>query len=458
MITISDKLVTYVLEASFEKLPAHVIEVQKQSVLDLFSVMMAATSQGKEAEAFIRYVEENPGEPTATLFGSEHKVSPVKAALANGALAHVLDYEDSHEIAMVHPNSASTVACMALAEKTGGISGKDFLLALVLASDICCRLDLGSNEDLLKYGWNMPPVHGSMGAVFGVGKMLGLDYGQFMDAIALNMSFTSSGQAAHSKESSMRTIREGFAAQSALQSVLLAQKGVHARFDEPLEGKLGYYHMYARDNVTLEKVTDRLGEVYQSEFISFKPWPCCRATHTSVEGVMKLIKEHEIQEHEIEEIHIAMHEVGRMVMEPAEVKYRPKAPGIAKFSMPFILGTMVHDGELTLASFQSECLERPEVLDIADKVTCEILPHLTKEQNKYTDITIRTSRGTYMTHMDFPLGCMENPMSEEQRKEKFYQCAAMSVKRYSRERLDRIYEAVMHLEELKDVRELIALI
>ncbi len=458
MIPVSHKLVTYVLEASFEKLPVHVIDVQKQSVLDLFSVMMAATSQGKEAEAFTRYAEENPGEPTATLFGSGQKVSPAMAALANGALAHVLDYEDSHEKAMVHPNSASTVACMALAEKVGGISGKEFLLALVLASDICCRLDLGGNEDLLKYGWNMPPVHGSMGAVFGAGKMLGLDYGQMMDAIALNMCFTSSGQAAHSRESSMRTVREGFAAQSAVQSLLLAKQGVHARFDEPLEGKLGYYHMYARDNVTLEKVVDGLGEIYQSEYISFKPWPCCRATHTSVEGVMKLMKEHGIEAHEIEEIHIAMHEVGRMVMEPGEVKRRPKAPGIAKFSMPFILGTVVCDGQVTLESFEPEKLERSEVLAIADKVTHEILPHLTKEQNKYTDITIGTVRGIFTTHMDFPLGCMENPMSEEQRKEKFCHCAELSVKGYSRERLEQIYESVMRLEELEDVRELIKLI
>ena len=88
----------------------------------------------------------------------------------------------------------------------------------------------------------------------------------------------------------------------------------------------------------------------------------------------------------------------------------------------------------------------------------EILPELKKEQNKYTDITMTTSRGTFMLHMDFPLGCMENPMSDEQRKEKFYACARLSVKGYSEERLEQIYEAVMHLEELDDVRELMELI
>ena len=115
---------------------------------------------------------------------------------------------------------------MALSQHIGGVSGRSFLTAMALASDICCRLDLGVNEDLLKYGWNMPPIHGSMGAVLGAGKLLDLDEGQLADAVALNLcQATCSGEAANSAGSAVRTVREGFAAQAAVQSALLAGRG-----------------------------------------------------------------------------------------------------------------------------------------------------------------------------------------------------------------------------------------
>ena len=72
----------------------------------------------------------------------------------------------------------------------------------------------------------MPPIHGSMGAVLGAGKLLDLDEGQLADAVALNLcQATCSGEAANSAGSAVRTVREGFAAQAAVQSALLAGRG-----------------------------------------------------------------------------------------------------------------------------------------------------------------------------------------------------------------------------------------
>lgn len=451
---LSQRLIHHVWATHYEDIPPAAIRAQKNSFADMLAVMLAATGMDAASAPFAALAADEGG-GRCTILGREEKTTPMLAALANGALVHALDYEDSHEIATVHPNSAAMPALMALSQHVGGISGKTFLTAMALASDITCRLDLGANEDLLKYGWNMPPIHGSMGAVMGAGKLLGLDEGQISDAIALNLcQATSSGESANSKASSVRTVREGFAAQAAVLSVLLAKRGVPARFETPFEGKLGYYHMYARDNYTPGKVLDGLGTVFQGEFISFKPWPSCRATHTSIEGVLSLMSEHQIQPEEITEIRVTLQEIGRMVTEPAEVKYRPQSAAIAKFSLPFVIGTAVKYGNVKLDSFTPERLSEPQVLALGDKVRCTINPDWTKEQNKFTDITICTARGEFSRHLEHPLGCVENPMDGAQTRAKFFDCAARAKCPYEADRLQVIYDTIFRLEELDDVNTL----
>lgn len=451
---LSQALFRHVRDTAYEDLPSGAVLAQKRSLADMLGVMLAATGLDTASAPFAAFAAAQ-GAGRCTVLGREERAAPALAALANGALVHALDYEDSHEIATVHPNSAALPALMALSQHTGGVSGKEFLTAMALASDICCRLDLGVNEDLLKYGWNMPPIHGSMGAALGAGKLLGLDEGQLSDAVALNLcQATSSGEAANSGGSAVRTIREGFAAQAAVQSALLARLGVPARFGAPFEGRLGYYHMYARDNYTPEKVLDGLGTVFQGEFISFKPWPSCRATHTSIDGVLTLMAEHRIRPEEIQGIHITLQEIGRMVTEPREVKYRPQSAAIAKFSLPFVVGTAVVYGGVGLDSFGLDRLADKKILAMADKVECAIHPGWTKEQNKFTDIAVHTARGKFTVHLEHPLGCVEKPMTEGDMRRKFFDCAARAKRPYGLERLEKLYGTILRLEELDDVNEL----
>lgn len=455
---ITERLVEYASSLNYEMIPETTIEAQKKSVIDSLGCMVAATGIADKIRAIPDTAKILGQEGPCTLLDGG-KTTPVMAALANGALSHLLDYEDSHEEALVHPNAVSMPVMLALAEYSGGISGKQFLTALVVASDICCRLDLGAKEDLLKYGWNMPPICGGLGAIFGACNMLGLSKEQIQDAIALGLSqITASGEAANSKHSIIRSIRDGFAAQAAVLSVLLASQGIPARFDDAFEGSLGYYHAYARDQYDPEKVIDKLGEVFQSEMISFKPWPCCRATHTTIEGIQHLLEKHQISVSEITGIHLVLHEIGRMVLEPTEIKYHPKTVAMAKLSIPFAVGTLLKYGEITLNSFTAERLNDRDIEKLGSLVTYEFDPRLTKEQNKVTVVTIKTNRGSFTHSLNHPLGCRENPMSDEQFKEKFIHCFKFSKFRYSDSRIDDIYNAASRLEEISDVRSLVSLL
>ena len=456
---ITDQLVDFAAEIKLEDIPASVINVQKRTIADMISVMIGATGLSDSARKFADTAVMSGTGGRCTLFARPEKVNPWMAALANGALTHALDYEDAHRTATCHSNSAAIPALFALAEEKGGCSGKDFLLASLIASEVGVRLDAGLNEDLLKYGFNMPPVHASMGAVFGCGRLMGLAKEQIKDAIALNMCQNiSPGEAGRARFSAVRTIREAFGAHAAVNSTLLAAQGIVARFEEPLEGKLGYYHMFARDNYTPERVVKDLGTYYWAEGTDLKPWPTCRATHTSIELLQKIMKEQQLTKDDIDSVHLVMSDIAEMVFEPAVQKYAPEAPSIAKFSMPFVLGTVAVCGDIDLDSFSKERLSDPAILEFGKKVTYTVDKTLAKDENKVTTMTVKAGDKTYTGHLESALGSLEHPMDEERIRSKFMDCFAHADRPFSEKRAERMIEAAVHLDELGDIRDLTSII
>ncbi len=460
MTNLTEQLAKYASNLRFEDLPEKAVYVQKRSFADALACMVAGSGYSKESSTFVRYALSQNRRGRCTLLGAEEKTLPGFAALANGALSHVLDFEDSHEKALVHPNSVSIPTLMSLAQEMGEVSGKQFITSMIVASDICCRLDLGIKEDLLKYGWNMPPIHGGVGAVMGASNMLGLDAEKIQDAVAIQMtSMNSSAQAAISKDSVIRAVRDGFAAQAAVGAGLIAKEGIPARFDQALEGKLGYFHAYARGNYDPETVVDGLGQHFESAEISFKPWPCCRATHAALESVRALKKEHKIDPREIENIHLVMQEIGKMVFEPPEIKYNPSLAEIAKLSMPFVIGTMLTYGAVELESFSEERLHNTEVLSCARKVTYEIDETLTKEQNKKTVIIMTMKDGRQISAENkFPLGCSENPLSDADLYAKFKSCMGSGIKAFSQTQIDQLFNIIMSLDSIGNINNLLDLL
>jgi 2-methylcitrate dehydratase PrpD len=453
---LTSQLTEYAAKLTYDQIPASAIEVQKRSVIDALGCIAAATGADEGILSFAQVAKTLGGPGRCTLLQTGEKTTPMMAALANGALAHLMDYEDSHEKALVHPNAVALPVMTALAEHEGHVDGKRFLTALVVASDICCRMDLGVLLDLLKYGWNMPPVFGGMGAVMGAGNLLGLSARQISDALAINMSQTTSpGEAANSAQSLIRSVRDGFAAQAAVLSALLAQQGLNARMDQALEGSLGFYHAFAHDQYDPARVVAGLGTVFQSERIDFKPWPCCRITHPTIDGLERLLSENAIAPEAITGIHVVLHEVGKMVLEPAEVKYHPKNVAMAKLSLPFAVGTLLKYGCITLDSFTEERFHDPEIERLGMRVSYEIDPALSKEQNKLTKIAVKTADHTYALEITQPLGCRENPMSEAQLWNKFKDCLSHAQKKYTIAEIQEIYDTINQLENLTDVGRLV---
>ena len=163
-------LAKHIAAIRYEDLPDDVVRVAKKSFLDALGVTLAAGTLGEGCKQFVDLAVAERSKPESAIIGFGVKASATMAAFANGAMAHALDFEDAYDGAPVHPNAATIPAALAVTESLGNVSGKQFLTALILGSDLVCRLGLALQVNPLDYGWYIPSILGSFGATAAASK------------------------------------------------------------------------------------------------------------------------------------------------------------------------------------------------------------------------------------------------------------------------------------------------
>lgn len=416
----------HVVALRFEDLPAEAVTAAKRSLLDAVAVSLAASGIGEGCGPFIELAREAGGRPEATVLGAGFRAPLAAAVLANGAMAHALDFEDALDGAPVHPNAASTPVALALAQTLPGVTGRDLIAALAVGCDLTCRLGLALQVNPDDFGFYPPPILSAFGAVATAGKLLKLDERALLDAFALVLNqAVASAEFKGEPASVVRAVRDAFPAQAALQSALLASKGVRG-FDTALEGRAGLFALYARGAYDPEVITSQLGEQFHGTQLSLKPWPSCRGTHAFIEAALTLSARHGLKPTEIEALTATGGPVQVMLVEPAAQKQAPATAIDAKFSIPFTVAAALVRGEITLETFEN--LTDPAVLALARRVSFVQAPGADMRTAASGALEIRTTDGRSCSMaVPEPLGAPSNPMTQDALVAKFVACAAYAA-------------------------------
>lgn len=339
-------------------------DAARVALADGLAVMVAATGLEPATHPFMQYAAAS-GEGPSTLIGAGRKISPVHAALANGALAHAIDFEDTFEEGMIHPNASLIPAVLALAESEGA-DGGSVLAALALGCDFACRLSLALNGDPAQRGWYHPPILSGLSATLGCSILLGLGAEATGNALGLFAAqFMLGDELKRSPHSHLRAVREGFAARAAVESALLARAGVNA-VDEPLEGQSGVFRLLTGVPPHEEPFKD-IGERFWGPEVGVKRWPACRGTHSAIIAAQRF-RDKGILPTDIARIGVQASPPNDMLFSPRAQRIAPQTAIDAKFSIPFVLAAALEDGSVTLASFSKERLRHPSTLGLAERV------------------------------------------------------------------------------------------
>jgi 2-methylcitrate dehydratase PrpD len=145
---ITARLARYMVAARDRALPDAVLAECRHRVLDTFAAMISGARMNPGVIA-VKYVRSLGGAPQASVVGSDLRTTAVNAALANGMCAHADETDDFEPLTKAHPGSAVVPAALAIAEREGR-SGEEFVRAVALGYDLCCRLLMALGPDLVR--------------------------------------------------------------------------------------------------------------------------------------------------------------------------------------------------------------------------------------------------------------------------------------------------------------------
>jgi len=451
---VSQIVAEHIVSATFEQLSPKAVQMTKYSLLDALGVMLGASGIGEGCDSFAQFAIAAGAKPEAVVLGYGVRTSPALAALANGAMAHALDFEDAHDGAPVHPNAQLIPTALALAESLDGVDGKQLITAIAVGCDLTCRLGLCLTKSVDEFGWYPPPILGAFGATAAAAKLMQLDARQTLDALSLTLCQVScSAEIKYSPQSVLRSVRDAFPAQVGVVSAQLAHRGIRG-FDQPLDGKAGFFNLFARGNFEAALLTEDLGQRFEGENLSFKAWPACRGTHAYIDAALQLMAEHRLRADDIVSGHMIGHRVQTMLYEPQASKRRPETAIDAKFSLPFTVATALCRGEVTLKNYGNSALNDPAVLNLAQRLTFEVSSDPTATDNATRGTLSLTLRGgqTVSLHVENPLGHTTRPMSEGALRDKFVQCVGLARDPALVSRADNMAEVVLTLDSIFDLR------
>jgi len=447
---VSAVLADFIAELTPDAVPAAALQSAALSLLDGVGVALAASRLGEGCEDFAALAIEAGGRADATVIGHGARVPAQAAALANGSMSHALDFEDSIDGVAVHPHAQVLPAVLALAEQRD-IGGARLLASIALGCDITVRLGRSTGDALADRGWYPPPILGGLGATAACAFLVGLNSRQVLDALSLALhQVTASGEIKHSPASIVRGVRDGFAAQAAVQSVQLAERGVRG-FDRPLDGESGFFATFAGGEYDPRALLDGLGRRWAGVATSFKPWPSCRGTHAFVQAALEARTRTRVDE--ILEVTLEGAPVNEMLAVPLAAKQRPTSAIDAKFSLPFTVATALVRGGVTLESFSPASLQSVDVLRVAERIR-----YVGDPSGRFAmtagRMSIRTSAGTSIVlEVEHPRGNPTDPIPVSELREKFVSCAAEAIIPFTRDRAESVADSILAVAAAPRLRE-----
>ena len=130
----------FVLDLKLSDVPAAVVEKAKLVFLDTLGIALASSTM--DFGAMVSNVALKLGGAEHSLvIGSTRRVAAANAVIANGTLAHGLDYDDTLEEAIVHTGCCAGMTALAVGEEVGA-SGAAVLEAAIAGTEVLCKVGL----------------------------------------------------------------------------------------------------------------------------------------------------------------------------------------------------------------------------------------------------------------------------------------------------------------------------
>ena len=327
------------------------------------------------------------------------------------------DYDDTHLETIIHPTGPVAAAVLAYAQYRKGVSGQSLLTALVAGIEAECKCGLAVCPSHYEVGWHITSSTGSIGAAVGVGKLAELSSDQMAHAIGL-----ATVQVIGLREmfgSDTKSFHPGRAAQAGMLAAVLAEKG-YTSSEQALEAKRGWANVVVcGGKPQLDKYIGELGQVWETDKNTFKPFPCGIVKHPAIDAAIKIhdqLKAKSSVSEAVKSLHLEC-KVHPLVIELTS-KPKPRDGLEAKFSVFHGVAVGLLYGNAGPAQYSDEVARDPNVIAVRDSVKATADDKLRSDE---AIVTAHNDSGKTVAevHVEHAVGSLEKPLDNVMLEEKF---------------------------------------
>lgn len=450
METYSETIGRFAGELKLADVPAAVVEKAKLVFLDTLGIALASSTMDFGLMA-INVARKLGGPKASLLIGTSDRVAAANAVIANGTLAHGLDYDDTLEEAIVHTGCCAGITALAAGEEVGA-TGAAVLEAAIVGTEVLCKLGLVAPGKFHARGFHPTAICSTFGAAAAAGKLYGLNLNQWVDAFGLCGS-QSSGIIEYLADGTWtKRIHPGWSAHGGVIATLLAKEGFRGPA-KVLEGTHGFFSAFGgKNDYDFEKILE-LGQRWEIPRLTFKSYPCGSISHPYMDCALRIKQKHSPHPDQIKEVicQTAEGPVHRL-WEPLANKQKPVSSYGAKFSLPYSIAVMLIRGRAGLEEFSESAIRDHELLALAAKVRYEVDPTIDYPRHFEGHVQVKMQDGHVFTEDQLhPRGGYEDPLPPEEIEAKFHANARLALAEHDVEEIIRL---VQQLEALPSISRL----
>ena len=440
----------HVIRSDFDSLAPDAVEATRTFIQDSLGVGIVGSAAPQVDEMRRAAALWGESEDARVWVFGESLPAP-SAAFLNAFLTHNSEFDCVHEPAVVHCVTVVLAACMAVAERHGGVSGRSLMTAVALGVDIACVLGVAAKSGLRFF---RPATAGTFAATMGIGKIRRFDRDQLIRACSIAYGQVGGTMQAHTEGSSLLAVQMGFAARNAVMACDLAAEGIVGP-REIIEGEFGYLNLI-EDGYDFADLLTNLGKTWQITEVAHKPFPSGRATHGVVDCCLRLMRDHGLKADNVVsvvcEVPPLIHQlVGRL---PSQ----HMTPNYARLCAAYTVARTLTHGTIDVAHFRPDQVTSATIHDLAKRVEMRIDDN--PDPNALTPVTvsIALNDGTSVSATcEFVLGNPQNPLDREGHLAKFRQNCASARPVVSESQAEALISRTNNLENERDVASLVDL-
>lgn len=448
----------FIEQSRYDDIPSGALAIGRRCVLDGMGLLAAGTDH-ETAILLARAAADQGGSEDALLLGhGDKKVPAAMAARVLGTAGHAHDWDDSqvsidpdHVYGLLtHPTIPSLTASMVIAQTRGGVTGKDFMLAFHTSFEVECKISEWMFPQHYKRGFHSSGTVGTFGAYVAAAKLLGLEGDKLRHGLGLTASFAAGIRCNFGTMT--KPLHVGRAAENGVTAALLAEQGYTADRNA-LDGPWGYFAVQG-GGISADKLAQQdFGAPWSiiDPGVSIKPYPCGVLTHPTIDLMLKLVTENDIQPQDIEHVVVS---AGSNILNP--IRYPIARNHLqAKFSLQAILAMVALQRRAGKVEFRDEFVQAEPMQDMQKRIETRFDPDIEALgfDKMRSSIRIRLKGGeTVSGDADERYrGGPENPLTDDELKDKVRSCCEGVLAAGDTEKL---IDAALGVVEMEDAAAL----